>query len=230
VGINPNPGYQSREVEQMVEAYHNGIVFDETDIRRLINTQLEVMWNKDKVNPAFTNSNVAHEPGQRKEEEKATGTLWTSLLDFDPSIRLLYESELKNQPANSLEYLSYYNTIANKPVSFTRKYVKETVKVPVVNFSDCKEIRMAAVVPGIFTKGDKVALVNYSWTPGILEIALYSTNGKNKILQIFKGPKPTDNLIEWDGTDPQKKITLKGDYRVRWTMGMEHREFPVTIK
>lgn len=229
VGINPNPGYQSREVEQMVEAYHNGIVFDETDIRRLIKTQLEVMWNKDKVNPAFTNSNVAHEPGQRQEEKKATGTLWTSLLDFDPTIRMLYETELKNSAANSLEYLSYYNTIANKPVSFKRKYVKGAVKVSVVNFNDCKEIRMAAVVPGVFTKGDRVALVNYSWNPGELEIAVYSANGKNKILEIFKGMKPTDNVIEWDGTDPQKKIILNGDYRVRWTLGKEYREFPVTI-
>lgn len=233
VGINPNPGYQFREVEQMVEAYHNGIVFDETDIRRLIKTQLEVMWNKDKVNPAFTNSNVTHVHGQRQEEKKATGTLWTSLLDFDPTIRMLYEMELKNQPTNSLEYLSYYNTIANKPVSYKRKYIKG-MKIlpaaPVVNFIDCKEIRMAAVVPGVFTKGDRVALVNYSWNPGELEIAVYSANGKNKILEIFKGMKPTDNVIEWDGTDPQKKIILNGDYRVRWTLGKEYREFPVTIK
>jgi hypothetical protein len=230
VGINPNPGYQSREVEQMVEAYHNGIVFDETDIRRLINTQLEVMWNRDKVNPAFTNSNVAHESGQRQEVKKATGTLWTSLLDFDPTIRMLYEKELKSSPANSLESLFYYNAIANNPVSFERKYVKEAVNVPFVNFIDCKEIRMAAVVPEVFTKGDRVALVNYSWNPGKLEIALYSANGKDKILQIFKGIKPTDNVIEWDGIDPQKKIAIKGDYRIRWTLGKEFREFPVTIK
>ena len=233
VGINPNPGYQSREVEQMVEAYHNGIVFDETDIRRLINSQLEVMWNKDKVNPAYTNSNVAHEPGQRQEEKKATGTLWTSLLDFDPIIRLLYETELKSNPANTLENLFYYRTIANKPVSFERKYIKEMKirpSAPVVSFSDCKEIRMAAVVPRVFTKGDRVVLVNYSWNPGELEIALYSADGKDKMLEIFKGMKPTDNVIEWDGSDPQKKINLKGDYRVRWTLGKEYREFPVTIK
>ena len=229
VGINPNSGYQSREVEQMVEAYHNGIVFDETDIKRLINTQLTVMWNKDKVNPAFTNSNVAHEPEQRQ-EAKATGTLWTSLLDFDQTIRTLYETELKNSPANSLEYLTYYNTIANKPISFKRKYVNGTVKVPIVNFSNCKEIRMAAVVPGIITKGDQVALVNYSWIPGELGITLYSVYGRNKILEIFKGMKPTDNVIEWDGTDPQKKITLKGDYLVRWTLENEYREFPISIK
>jgi len=74
-----------------------------------------------------------------------------------------------------------------------------------------------------------VALVNYSWKPGELEIALYSANGKEKITVIFNGMKPTDNVIEWDGTDPRKKITLKGDYRVRWTLGKEYREFSISI-
>ena len=229
VGINPSAGYQSREVAQMVEAYHNGIVFDETDIKRLINTHLNVMWNKDRVKPAFTNSNVGHQPDQREKEKKATGTLWTSLLSFDQTIRELYETRFIDSPKDSPEYLYYYKNIANKPVSFERKYAKRNVKVPMVNFVDCKNIRMAAVVPGVFSKGDKVALVNYSWEPGELEVALYSGNGKDKIREIFKGKKPTDNLIEWDGTDPEKKINFKGDYRVRWTLGNDYREFPITI-
>jgi len=230
VGINPSAGYQSREVGQMVDAYHNGIVFDETDIKRLINTHLYVMWNKDKVKPAFTNSNVAHQSDQRQKEKKPTGTLWTALLDFDQTIRELYEAELKDAPKNSTEYLYYYNITAKTPVSFKRKYAREPVKLPVVNKSECKDIRMAGVIPCVITKGEKAVLVDFAWKRGDLAIDLYSANGKDKIAGLFKGNKPEDNLIEWDGTDPEKKINFKGDYRVRWTLGNEYREFPIRIK
>jgi hypothetical protein len=46
VGINPSPGYQSREVAQIVEAYHHGIVFDETDIKRLISVNKKTTYLK----------------------------------------------------------------------------------------------------------------------------------------------------------------------------------------
>jgi hypothetical protein len=128
IGINPSAGYQSREVAQIVEAYHHGIVFDETDIKRLITTNLEVMWNKDSENPAFTNSNVAHRP--IKPGEKPTGALWTSLLPFDQRIRDLYEMRFKDNSSTSSGYLLYKNTIANNPPSFERKHAKKKVKLP----------------------------------------------------------------------------------------------------
>lgn len=230
VGINPSAGYQSREVDQIIDAYNNGIVFDETDVQRLINTHLKVMWNKDMEKPAFTNSNVAHRPDQRLKEKKPTGTLWTSLIDFDQTIRDLYENQLKKSSPNSTEYLYYYAFTKKNPVSFKRKYVEGNVKVPKVRFSQCKDIRMAGVLPGIITKGEKAVLVDFAWKSGDLAIDLYSSNGKLKIAELFKGPRPEDNLIEWDGTDPQKKKDFKGDYRVRWTLGTDYREYPITIK
>ena len=42
----------------IVEAYHTGVVFDETDIRRIVNTNLKVMWNGSLEEPAFRNSNA----------------------------------------------------------------------------------------------------------------------------------------------------------------------------
>ena len=54
VWVHPwRSGYTAREVEDIAEAYHYGIVFDEQDIKRIINTNLNVMWNKDKVNPTL---------------------------------------------------------------------------------------------------------------------------------------------------------------------------------
>ena len=49
VGVHPfRSGYQAGEVSKIVEAYHYGIVFNEDDIKRIINTNLDVMWNQDK--------------------------------------------------------------------------------------------------------------------------------------------------------------------------------------
>jgi hypothetical protein len=228
VGINPSGGYQAREVAQMVDAYHAGIVFDETDIRRLINTHLDVMWNKDKENPGFTNSYIAH--GVDKPTKKATGTLWTSLLDFDQRIRELYAVRFDDNDINSPAFLRYQNMIARNPPSFKRKYPKGPVKLPEVNFSDSKDIRMAVVIPSIIKKGEKFIIANTSWeSDEETEVALYSENGKKKLATLHKS-KSQQNIIEWDGTDPQNKEQYKGDYRIRWTLGNGYREYPITIK
>jgi hypothetical protein len=215
----------------MVDAYNNGIVFDSTDIKRLINTHLEVMWNKDKVNPAFTNSNIAHvTPRPGREGEKPTGVLWTALLDFDPRIRDLYEAEFKENEKQSAVYLYFKNITSKTPPTFKRKYVKNTVSVPKVSFSGCRNMNMAVVIPGVISKGVKSVIINNSWKPGELEIALFSGDGLNKIKSLYNGPARSMFMIEWDGIDPDKKENFKGDYRIRWTMENEYREFPVTIK
>lgn len=228
VGINPSAGYQAREVAQMVDAYHTGIVFDETDIKRLINTHLEVMWNKDKENPRFTNSYIAH--GADKPTEKPTGTLWTSLLDFDQRIRDLYAARFDEDDLHSDAYLQFEKGISKNPPGFKRKYAKEPVKLPVVNFSDSRDIRMAVVIPGMIKKGEKFIIVNTSWKSGDeTEIALYSADGKEKLTSLFRS-KDQLNIFEWDGKDLVKKNQYKGDYRIRWTLGNGYREYQVTIK
>lgn len=228
VGINPSAGYQSREVAQMVDAYHTGIVFDETDIKRLINTHLDVMWNKDSENPGFTNSYIAH--GPQKPTDKPTGTLWTSLLNFDQRIRDLYKARFDESDINSPEFLGYENGIAKTPPSFKRKYAKEPVKLPEVNFSDSKDIRMAVVIPSVIKKGEEFIIANTSWkSDDELEVALYSRNGRDKLASLYKG-KNQKNILEWDGKDPQKRDQFKGDFRIRWTLGNGYREYPITIK
>jgi hypothetical protein len=230
VGINPSAGYQAREVAQMVDAYHTGVVFDETDIKRLINTHLDVMWNKDKENPAFTNSYIAH--GIEKENpknSKATGTLWTSLLDFDQRIRDLYAARFDEEDLQSAAYLRFVNVISKNPPSFKRKYAKEPVKLPVVDKSDSKEIRMAVVIPAIIKKGEQCIVANTSWSREEMEVALYSADGKNKLTTLRKSANQK-NIIEWDGKDPETKKQYKGDFRIRWTQAGGYREYPITIK
>ena len=227
VGINPSAGYQSREVAQMVDAYHTGIVFDETDIKRLINTHLDVMWNKDKENPRFTNSYIAH--GVNKPTEKPTGTLWTSLLDFDQRIRDLYAARFDEEDLQSAAYLRFERMIKNNPPGFKRKYAMEPVRLPVVEKTDSKEIRMAVVIPSVIKKGEKCIIANTSWSADEIEIALYSRDGKEKLATIHKG-KGTKNIIQWDGKHPENKKQYKGDFRIRWSQKEGYREYPVTFK
>ncbi|MEP7142672.1 MAG: hypothetical protein ABI707_07370, partial [Ferruginibacter sp.] len=144
-------GYQASEVEKIVEAYHYGIVFDEQDIKRIINTNLDVMWNKDKVHPKFINSNGLGADGDttgladfqraygHSNMVKNGGELWTALLDFDQTIRDLYELRF-NGDTTSSRYLSYKKTVLLNPPGYKRKYVKGDVIVPPVDFTPCKDL------------------------------------------------------------------------------------------
>jgi hypothetical protein len=248
VGVHPwRSGYQAGEVGKIVEAYHYGMVFDEQDMQRIINTNLNVMWNKDKVNPSFINSNglgADHDTlgmgafqavNGHSNAFKNAGELWTSLLDFDQTIRDLYELRFKKDD-KSIRRTRYENTVLKNPPSFKRKYAKGEVTVPVVNFTECKDLYLATVLPHIITKGEKSIIICKSWKSGELQIDLYSTDGK-KIKNLYKGKIGGATeigrgvfIINWDGKDPAKKETYKGDYRIRWTIGDGYREFPITIK
>jgi hypothetical protein len=229
VWVHPfRSGYQAGEVEKIAEAYHYGIVFDEEDIKRIIRTNLDVMWNKDKLNPQFINSNGQ---GAEKDttgaggfkaayghgaEAKNTGELWSGLLDFDQTIRDIYALRSKN-------------IVLNSPPGFKRKYAKDPVKVPSVDFSESKALYLATVLPHRIVKGKSSIIISKSWQPGILQIDLYSKT--NKVLaNLFKGKVGENTFIfSWDGKDPNKKITYKGEYKIRWTIGSGYREFPIAI-
>jgi hypothetical protein len=233
-------GYQAGEIEKIVEAYHNGMVFDEQDIKRLINTNLKVMWNGDKVNPKYISSNGLGADGDttglaafkrqygHSNATKNSGELWTALLDFDQTIRDLYELRFKGD-TTSERYLYYKKTILANPPGFKRKYVKGEVTVPVVNFTECKDLNCSVVLPHIVPKDGKSIIFCQSWIPGDLKIELYSTKG-DLVTTLYKGKiNQGQFMIEWDGKDPAKKADLKGDYKVRWTINGGCREFPVVI-
>jgi hypothetical protein len=241
VWVHPfRSGYQAGEVEKIAEAYHYGIVFDEQDIKRIIHTNLDVMWNKDKLNPHFINSN-----GQGSErdtigagdfkaayghgaEAKNTGELWTGLLDFDQTIRDLYALRFK-KPDRSDERLAFENSLIGNPPGFKRKYIHTPANVPLIDFSESKELYLATVLPHRISIGKSSIIISKSWRPGTLQIDLYSKN--NKLLcNLFNG-KVGENtfILNWNGKDPAKKTIYKGEYRIRWTIGSGYREFPVTI-
>ena len=242
-GIWPHPwrsGYQMLEINKIVEAYHYGMVFDEQDIQRLINTNLKVMWNGDRVNPKFINSNGLGADGDtsglagfvrtygHSNVTKNSGELWPALLDFDQTVRDLYELRFKGD-TTSERYLHYKKTVLANPPSFKRKYLKGEPKVKNFNFTECKDLNCAVVLPHIVPKDGKSIIFCQSWISGDLNIDLYSTSNE-LITNIYKGAiKNGQFIIEWDGKDPSKKADLKGNYKVRWTINGGYREFPVII-
>ncbi|HEX8038992.1 MAG TPA: hypothetical protein VF490_07560, partial [Chryseosolibacter sp.] len=241
VWVHPwRSGYTAREVGQIVEAYHYGVVFDQRDIQRLINTNLKVMWNQDRVHPEFISSN-----GRGAEKDttglasfrrayghsnhyKNEGELWTALLDFDQTIRDLYE--LRFTDKNSDDYLKYKMTVLKNPPSFERHHAKGNVKVPAVHFTESKDLYMATVLPHDVKKQEQAILICKSWNPGELQVDLYSEKGK-KVVNLYTENIAGDKTIvhTWDGKDPRTGKTLKGKYVVRWTINDGYREFPIVL-
>jgi hypothetical protein len=241
VWVHPwRSGYTAREVEDIAEAYHYGIVFDEQDIKRIINTNLNVMWNKDKLHPRFISSNGLGADNDtsgvadfqrawgHSNVTKNSGELWTGLLDFDQTIRNLYELRFRDD-STSGEYLRYKKYVHENPPSFKRKYVKGEVTVPVIHFTESSELNLATVLPHKIAEGAESIIICKSWIPGELQIDMYSTDDK-KICNLFKGKIGEGTfLITWNGKDPVKKEIYKGDYKIRWTIGKGYREYPIVI-
>jgi hypothetical protein len=228
-------GYQASEVGKIVEAYNYGCVFDETDIKRIINTNLKVMWNGDKTNPKYINSNGLGADGDttglasfqraygHSNVTKNGGELWTSLIDFDPTIRELAAARHGDKSSPR------YTSMMSRPISFERKYVKGKVKVPEIKFTECADLCCAVVLPHAVPKDGKSLILCRSWKGGDLKIDLY-TNKNKLVANIYTGKIKDGTFIQqWDGKDPSGKASIKGNYKIRWTINGGIREFPVVI-
>ncbi len=243
VDVHPfRSGYQAGEVAKIAEAYHYGIVFTEQDIKRIINTNLDVMWNKDKTNPEFINSNhigplddttglaAFRRHYTTGNFSKNSGQLWTGLLDFDQRIRDLHEARFGDDKS-SLRYQRYQRTVLATPPGFDRKFAKNNVKVPDVKFSNSTDLYLATVLPYQVEQDQAAILVCKSRNPGELSIGLYSKNGK-KLESLYTGQIQKGRTVvrTWDGVSSATRTRYKGEYVIRWSLNDGYREFPVLLK
>ena len=238
--------YQAGEVHMIVDAYNTGIVFDQKDIERIITTNLQAMWNQDKTHPKFLNSSAtlagtgpeeAHTYGDAGEGQASShaGCLWTSLDQFSQTVRDLEATSLDRN--DSLARAYFENVTLKHPPGFARLYSKLPVTPFDRPFSVVKSVTVAAVMPSTIHRGKSSIVLCKVRTSEDLEVAIYSADGKQKLLVLQSGEVKggTDghdgiHLLQWDGSDPAGKVTLpKGDYRVRWSVPDGYREFPVTI-
>lgn len=242
VSVHPfRSGYQAGEVSKIAEAYHYGIVFNEEDIKRIIRTNLDVMWNKDKLNPEFINSNhlgpkddttglaAFKRAYSHSNFAKNAGQLWTGLLYFDQTVRDLYELRFKDDK-DSQEYLKYKKTVLANPPSFERKFVKGKVRVPEIKFTESADLYLATALPHKVQQGQKAIIVCKSKNPGELKIDLLTKRGK-KMGNLFTGSINENRtfVYTWNGKHPESDKSLKGEYKIRWSIGDGYREFPVNI-
>ncbi|MEX2544896.1 MAG: PEP-CTERM sorting domain-containing protein [Phycisphaeraceae bacterium] len=241
MAVHPNsPGYQATEVSDIIEAFHTGVVFDETDIQRLLNTQLEAMWNGNTGNPSFTGPDRLVNGGSTG----TPGTIWGSLADFDDLMRVLVTNNGQGGGMRGEIIYDYFlNVVMAEDASFDRKYVDNEEDVRTFDWphSESKSINVAFVTDPIFTPGEEDTVIGANVrnaSAGTLQIALYDADGENLVRVIENGPNIPSwgtYLTMWDGTDLFGNPLPGGDYRIRWTFSINsfgddgYREFPITL-
>ncbi|MEX0885390.1 MAG: PEP-CTERM sorting domain-containing protein [Phycisphaeraceae bacterium] len=235
INVHPNRNYQAGEVAEIVEAYHAGIVFDEDDIQRILNTNLDVMWNGSLSNPDFTNSNANIVPGGLASNVTA-GTLWRSLADFDQTVRDLMS--FGGDGRGQIERAYFENvTLANGP-GFDRLHAAQGEPVWLFEMpfeGNTQSMYMALTIPSAIEPGvDTMTIGVRSHASGILEIAVYDDQGEHMIHRIFVGGLTggwqSERYWDWNGLDASGQPLAPGDYRIRWTLGGDgYREAPITI-
>jgi hypothetical protein len=238
--------YQGTEVRQIVEAYQSGLVFDQKDMERIVNTNLEVMWNQDKTSPTWVNSNATLEGPLSAEKRKAitevkdprgrSGALWPALMDFNQTVRDLYALNFKDDKGNGSVAKAYFENVTLKsPPSFKRRYADLPVTVFDFPASTCHSLTVASVLPSVIKRGTPTIVFCKLRVTGDLKIALYSGDGKKELATLHQGKVEggADGhagvfLIQWDPATV-KDQALKGNYRIRWTVADGYRDFPITI-
>jgi hypothetical protein len=66
LGRSPIAAWYSTTAASAILLYHHGVVFDRTDVERILKTQMEVCWNGDVENPEYFNvEGKPMKPGQR---------------------------------------------------------------------------------------------------------------------------------------------------------------------
>ncbi len=232
VNVHPYRNYQAGEVGEIVEAYHSGIVFDETDIQRIINTNLEVMWNGDMDNPSWNNSNF-HTTGYG--DDVTAGTRWGALEDFSQTIRDLRGS-FGTGRTEVIDKAYHENVTLARDPSFERKYVSDERNVSVYDFPhnwSTPSLNMAFALPSmIVAEAESTVLAVRSVQSGTLSVDVYARDGLVPVHQFSAtsiGSRGS-RFFEWDGTDSAGDPLPPGEYRIRWTLSDGgHREARFTI-
>jgi hypothetical protein len=236
VGVHPYRNYQAGEVSEIVKAYNAGIVFTEDDIKAIINTNLKVMWNGDEENPKFANSNKDYHPKAAatpaRDKEGVAGTLWTSLAQFDPTIRKLTQQQL-DKGKDEFAKAHFEKTIANTPTDFTRRDVEGDVQIPEeykpFPMGDVKGLYLAAALPSTVTAGGKSVLICKLVDPAELDVTIQS--GEKVVATLYHGPAKEFHLVDFTGKTEKGDPIPPGNYRVRWTIKDDgFREYPIAIK
>ena len=87
VGVHPNGGYYGIDVGAMVEACEHGLVFKAPDLKLLIATNRDFMWNQNLDEPRFQRIDGGV-PDERW--KNSPGVLWDALVPYDDTLRKIF--------------------------------------------------------------------------------------------------------------------------------------------
>ncbi|MFW6154887.1 MAG: hypothetical protein ACOC95_06690 [Planctomycetota bacterium] len=237
MNVHPYRNYQAGEIGDIVEAYHTGVVFSEQDVRRILNTNLKVMWNGDFENPQWKNSNhtlPGYKPAKPSEHYPGkAGTLWTALADFDPTVRRLQARRHADPDGTHQKVAADYFTqvVCARPPSFERRHLVDPADVFDVPAANSSAMTVAFVLPGRIRRGSPSALVTKTSIGGHLRVELIDPMSRKTVQTLHDGDVGGGMdghggiVVEtFDGGD-----VPAGDYVVRWTFRDGYRLFPVRI-
>lgn len=105
IGVHPNGGYYSVDVEGIVDAYEHGIVFTKEDIDILIKTNRDFMWNGEIVGARFRRIDGGS-PDPRW--QNTPGVLWVALIFYDDTLKKIFETNHKPDSWGGLKLTPWY--------------------------------------------------------------------------------------------------------------------------
>ncbi|MFO1451609.1 MAG: hypothetical protein U1F61_25835 [Opitutaceae bacterium] len=112
VGVHPNGQYYTIDVCGIVDAHEHGVVFDRTDIVRLVETNRDSMWNRKVVGASF--ARLDGEPADERWPHTA-GLLWWPLAPYDKTLLTVLEANLDPQAWESLYVVPWLWMKLNRP-------------------------------------------------------------------------------------------------------------------
>jgi len=233
VDTHPSRPYQHGELYNILLAYNMGVVYTDEDMQRFVKTNLTAMWNGDKENPQWSNSN-SRLPGQTAGAPSQAGTLWSVLAPFDATILELLEKATRADDALGQKVLE---NLKKTPPGFNRKYAPDAVVEEPPWTEGIKESTgqmFAVVIPSVMPMG----------YPGQTMI-VSKAHGEEDDLEIFVKPAAggepkriaTNKLggrwspmryNVWDGKIDGVKTP--GEYVVIWRYKEGERSWPVTVR
>jgi hypothetical protein len=87
VGVHPNGGYYTADLEGIVAAFEHGLVFSQADMQKLIATNRDFMWNQQVEGAKFQRIDGG-QPDVRWKD--SPGLLWTALVPHDATLRKIF--------------------------------------------------------------------------------------------------------------------------------------------
>jgi hypothetical protein len=105
VGVHPNGGYYAVDVEGITAAHEYGLVFGQDDLKRLVATNRDFMWNQKIEGAKFRRI----DGGQTDPRwQGSPGVLWPALAPHDETLRKVFEANHQPDTWGGLALTPWY--------------------------------------------------------------------------------------------------------------------------